>query len=71
MTDFAEFHADGADRTGSICAFERHQNHEKRRDFLIVGRPLLNDTKIMKTGAIQKKGKLWSIKKTNAAGSQQ
>ena len=30
MTDSAEFHANAADRTGSICVFKRHQNHEKR-----------------------------------------
>ena len=31
--DWAEFPANTADRSNSICAFKRHQNHEKRSDF--------------------------------------
>ena len=32
-TNCAEFSANTADRSGSICAFKRHKNREKRRDF--------------------------------------
>ena len=51
MIGFAEFHANAADQTGSICAFKRHQN-EKIGAILIRIQPLSNDTKIMKTASI-------------------
>ena len=48
ITDFVQFHANATDRTGSICAFKRHQNYEKTAQFFIEIRPLSNDTQIMK-----------------------
>ena len=52
MTDFAEFHTDATDRTGSVCSFKLHQNHENRRDFWLRSDRFQTTPKSWKTASI-------------------